>query len=90
MLFQALLAKHEIRDEVENRQNASGSVLRDFCDGEYVKNHPLVKKNPETLLLGFYFDDLETANPLGSKRGKHKLGKAFEDYVRYICWVLPI
>ena len=43
-----------------------------------VRNHPLVKKNQETLQLAFYFDDLEVANPLGSKRGKYKLGKVLK------------
>jgi hypothetical protein len=47
------------------------TVLRDFCDGAYIKNHLSVQHN---LLLSFYFDELEVANPLGSKRGKHKLG----------------
>ena len=50
-------------------------MLGDFCDGEFIKNHPLVTANPESLMLAFYFDDLETANPLGSRRGKHKLGR---------------
>lgn len=44
----------------------------DYCDGSFLQNHPM--KSPETLYLSFYFDELEVANPLGSKRGKHKLG----------------
>ena len=64
----------DIRDEIEYGHRASAGVLCDFCDGEIVKNHPIVKANPKALLLAVYFDDLEVANPLGSKRGKHKLG----------------
>lgn len=67
--------KREIREEIEDGHHASPGVLRDFCDGIFVRNHPLVMEYPETLLLAFYFDDLETANPLGSRRGKQKLGK---------------
>ena len=67
--------KREIREEIEDRQCASPGVVCDFCDGEFVKTHPLVQQNPDTLLLALYFDDLETANPLGSRRGKYKLGK---------------
>lgn len=52
-------------------------VYRDLCDGNFVQNHPMFKENQEKLLLSFYFDELEVANPLGSKRGKHKLGKAY-------------
>lgn len=76
--FQALLAKHEVRDEIDQGHCAPIGVLGDFCDGEFIKNHPLVTDNPEMLMLAFYFDDLETANPLGSRRGKHKLGKLFQ------------
>ncbi len=73
--MQALIKKREICDEIEGGHHGPAGVLRDFCDGEFVRNHPLVKENPETLLLAVYFDDLEVANPLGSRRGKHKLGK---------------
>ena len=61
-------------------------MLNDFCDGEFIKNHPLVTKNPETLILAFYFADLETANPLGSRRGKHKLGELFEVNLPCYSW----
>ena len=37
-------------------------------------NHALVRRIQEVILLAFYFDELEVADPLGSKRGKHKLG----------------
>lgn len=70
--------KQEIRNEVEHGHLASAGVLRDFCDGEFVRNIPLVEENSETLLLALYFDDLEIANPLGSRRGKHKLGMVHE------------
>lgn len=70
-----MVRKPEICDEIEDGHCASAGVLRDFCDGEFLRNHPLVNKNKDTLLLAFYFDDLETANPLGSRRGKYKLGK---------------
>lgn len=73
--IQALLAKHEVRDQIDQGHRAPTGVLGDFCDGEFIKNHPLVTANPESLMLAFYFDDLETANPLGSRRGKHKLGR---------------
>ena len=76
--MQSLLRHKEIRDEIEERHLSSAGVLHNFCDGEFVKNHPLLKEHPEALSLAFYFDDLETANPLGSRRGKHKLGMPFK------------
>ena len=63
-------------EEVKAGHASEDGVLRDFCDGSYVQNHPMFKENKEALLLSFYFDELEVANPLGSKRGKHKLGNA--------------
>lgn len=61
-------------EEVKAGHTSEDGVYRDFCDGSYVRNHPMFKENQEVLLLSFYFDELEVANPLGSKRGKHKLG----------------
>ena len=36
-------------------------------------NDALARQSQE-VILAFYFDELEEADPLGSKRGKHKLG----------------
>ena len=63
--LQALVRKPEIRDEIKDGHCASAGVLCDFCDGKFLRNHPLINKK-DTLL---YFDDLETLNPLGSRRG---------------------
>ena len=47
-------------------------VLRDFTDGDICKSNPLLcKKN--TLQFKFFVDEFEVVNPLGSKKGKHKL-----------------
>ena len=50
-------------------------MLCDYCDGKFIRNHPLAEKSKKTITLAIYFDDLEVANPLGSRRGKHKLGE---------------
>lgn len=62
-------------EEVETvRWNVSTGVLHDDCDGEYVKTHLSSGSTNDYLLLSLYYDELEVANPLGSRRGKHKLG----------------
>ena len=66
--------KSEIRHEIEYGHQASAEILRDVCDCEFVRQHSLVETDPKVLLLAVYYDDLEVANPLGSRRGKHKLG----------------
>lgn len=64
-------------EEVQTSRDSRDGVYRDYCDGDFIRNHPLFKHNEEMLQLVFYFDEVEVANPLGSKRGKHKLGKGF-------------
>nr|XP_021333504.1 uncharacterized protein LOC108179166 isoform X1 [Danio rerio]XP_021333505.1 uncharacterized protein LOC108179166 isoform X2 [Danio rerio] len=54
--------------------SASTSVYKDFCDGDYFKNHPLYSKHKNALQIQLYYDDFESANPLGSKQGIHKIG----------------
>ena len=49
----------------------------DFCDESYFKSHPLFSKTQTSLLIQLYYDDFETANPLGSKRGVHKVGALY-------------
>ena len=49
----------------------SDNFLEDFCDGSFVKSHPLFKNHNERefcLKLQFiiYFDEVEVTNPLGS------------------------
>ncbi len=50
------------------------SHIEDFCDGSYFQSHPLFSKHPSALQIQVYYDEFETANPLGSKRGIHKVG----------------
>lgn len=64
----------DVMEEVQVGHISSEGIYRDFCDGRYVQCHPILKQDHQMLQLSFYFDELEVANPLGSKRGKHKLG----------------
>lgn len=52
-------------------------LYQDFCDGSYYKNHPLFSKNQNALQIQLFFDEFETANPLGSKHGIHKVGSIY-------------
>ena len=49
--------------------------MYDYQDGEFFRQHPLFHTYPNALQLIAYYDDVETSNPLGSYRVKHKLGK---------------
>jgi len=58
----------------KERTNQS-EYFHDFCDGQVYKEHPLFSVDKRALQLIIYTDEVETANPLGSYRGKHKLSK---------------
>lgn len=52
----------------------NSSILGDISDGSFFKSHPLFSTERHTLQIQIFYDDFEVANPLGSKRGIHKLG----------------
>ena len=52
----------------------SDGLLEDYCDGAQFKHHPLFCKQPKSLQIMLYFDEVEVCNPLGSKVKTHKLG----------------
>ena len=72
---QALMSNPAVREEVETSHESSDGTLRDFCDGYFFKEHPVLKKHPTALQIIVYYDDIEIANALGAKAGFHKLGK---------------
>ncbi|XP_035805853.1 uncharacterized protein LOC111571121 isoform X1 [Amphiprion ocellaris] len=49
-------------------------IYKDICDGSYFKSNILFSQKKHALQIQLYFDEFETANPLGSKKGIHKLG----------------
>ena len=51
--------------------------LREMCDGSLLKTHPLFSTEKHTVQSQMFYDDAEVANPLGSKRGIHKLGAIY-------------
>ena len=49
------------------------------------RNHPLFSRDPTALQLFLYYDEVEPANPLGSKTGKHKLGREASRLCEMYC-----
>ncbi|KAG7463388.1 hypothetical protein MATL_G00176040 [Megalops atlanticus] len=64
----------EICEKIKAGTSSNENIYRDFSDGSYFKTHPLFSKHMNALLIQLYYDDFETANPLGSKRSIHKVG----------------
>jgi hypothetical protein len=65
------LQREDVQEEIETERSSGDGLLRDYCHGSFVRN---LAAGESTLFLALYHDDLEVANPLGSKRVVHKLG----------------
>ena len=65
----------DVLHEVDNPHHSNDDVLCDVLDGAFVQNHPIFAVQKDALIILGYFDDLEIANPLGSKAKVHKIGK---------------
>ncbi|XP_028419184.1 uncharacterized protein LOC114544888 isoform X2 [Dendronephthya gigantea] len=72
--LEALLQNPDVLKEVENPHFSCDGVLRDVMDGGFFKSHPVFSLHSDALQLLGYYDDLEIANPLGSKAKIHKIG----------------
>ena len=66
--------KSEHAREMLKSPNISDSKLRDICDGSFFNTHPLFSSERHTIQIQMFYDDFEVANPLGSKKGVHKMG----------------
>ena len=69
--------KHPKIKEMMQSHSSSRKDLNDFCDGDLFKSHPLFSKQKHAIQLQLFYDDFECANPLGSKKGIHKIGAIY-------------
>lgn len=72
-LLKAVISKPDVYEQIKKDQHFSHSsnVLYDTCDGERHKNKETSREL--VLHLQFYIDEFELCNPIGARRGKHKL-----------------
>lgn len=47
--------------------------MEDFCDGSLFKSDTFFVENPSALSIHMYSDEFEVCNPIGAKKGKHKI-----------------
>lgn len=62
----------------------SPGYLYDLCDGYFYRQHPVFTIDKQALQIVIYYDEVETANPLGSYRGVHKIGNNFDVHVHVL------
>lgn len=75
--LKTLLSLPEVQAEVLKPHYAENDELRDFCDGQLFKSHPLFQTYDNALQIIGYYDEVEVVNPIGSYVSKHKLGCLF-------------
>jgi len=60
--------------QIRTGHKSQSEVLLDYCDGEVFQSHPLFSMHTKIMS---YFNELEVANPLGSKAKIYKLGTVY-------------
>ncbi|KAJ8032472.1 hypothetical protein HOLleu_26003 [Holothuria leucospilota] len=61
-----------VMQAVLGSKQSEDNILSSYYDGDYYKEKNTNGRENPVIPLLLYNDDFETANPLGSKRGKHK------------------
>ena len=60
---QALLSNPSVKEEVFQSHSSGDGVLRDFCDGHFVRQNKIFQAHKDALQLVLYYDDIEVAKP---------------------------
>ena len=73
-LLALLLSDDSVLAESMRDNCSHDGVMRDFCDGMLYRSNALFAEDKSALQLCLYYDECEVVNPLGSRRGIHKIG----------------
>jgi hypothetical protein len=71
--IKAFLEMPEVWQEVETSHISPNGFLYDICDGTFMKQHHLFRRNKNALQIILNTDDIEIVNPIGSHTKKHKM-----------------
>lgn len=69
----SMFRNREVCEAFQRAKSHQEGFYTDVNDGSYFRNHTLFSQE-DALQIQLYYDDFETANPLGSKKGVNKLG----------------
>lgn len=81
-VFEKILSLPGVVQSIINYMSAEDGMISDFRDGLLWKNHPLRNRylnHKDVIVIPVFdfYDDLETANPLGSHSVIHKVGMKY-------------
>lgn len=66
--LKSIFKSSDIRECFLQEKHHVTGTYKDINDGIYFQNHPLFSQHKHALQILLYYDDFETANPLGSKK----------------------
>lgn len=69
--IQALLNVPEVGRCVLHPHHSDAGMMKDICDGTYIRSHPLFQTAPNALQIILNNDDMEIVNPLGTRVKKN-------------------
>lgn len=70
----SMFRNREICNSFQKAKPHEEGFYRHANDGSYFRNHNLFSQHQRALQIQLYYNNFETANPFGSKKGVHKLG----------------
>lgn len=73
-VIQVLLHSTNVLYWIENDHFSDDDIMRDFCDGTYIRTNPYFQAHPEALQIILFYDDAEFCNPIGHRTKKHSMG----------------
>ena len=71
--LQNFLNLPEVWSDIVNGHELDDELMRDFCDGQFVKNNNFIQQNSPCLQFLINTDSLEVVNPIGAHVKKHKI-----------------
>lgn len=71
--LKTILCNDNLRHCIDN-EKFSSNTYSSYKDGEEFKKNLFLMQYPHSLRINLYYDELEVANPIGSKGGIHKVG----------------
>ena len=73
-LIALMLSDRSVLNETLQDHRSNDGKMRDFCDGSLYSSNALFAHDRTSLQVCLYYDECEVVNPLGSRRGIHKIG----------------
>lgn len=73
-VLQAIMHSTDVLNWIDNSHYSQDGIMRDFCDGSFIRNSEYFQRNPQALQIILFYDDAEFCNPIGHRTRKHSMG----------------